>query len=142
MSEISSIPEVKASYSNSIGPKCPICDHEAVNIRKLKTHILLKHPKINICLFCIEKKGWSDTFASQSSYNQHYSESHDNILDKKEKIREQDKLWKKQERARVNALAEKLGKPPPKRLKKRHICHLCDPRIEFQSRFSILFIMF
>ena len=25
-----------------------------------------------------------------------------------------------------------MGKPPPKRLRKRHFCTLCDPRIEFE----------
>ena len=132
MSEISSIPEILGT-SSSTNPKCPVCSDEAVNIRKLKTHILLKHPKINLCLFCIEKKGWSDTFATTSSYNNHYAAFHDKILQKKEEIREVDKLWKKQERARVNKIAEKLGKPPPKRLRKRLMCQICKPRIEFDS---------
>lgn len=130
MSELASIAEEITTDTSSI---CPICSHEAINVKKLKTHILLKHPKMNLCLFCIEKKGWSDNFVSQASYNQHYKDSHEGIIDKKEKIKEADKLWKKQERARVNELAEKMGKPPPKRLRKRFLCSLCDPRIEFES---------
>ena len=50
---------------------CPVCgssDHQSV--RHLKTHLLLKHPNVDLCLFCVEKKGWSDTFASQSQYAQ------------------------------------------------------------------------
>merc|ERR1712020_528344 len=113
MSELASIAEDVASPPTTV---CPICAHDAVNMKKLKTHILLKHPKQNLCLFCIEKKGWSDTFASQSSYNQHYKTNHEGIIERKKKIKEEDKLWKKQERARVNEIAEKLGKPPPKRL--------------------------
>ena len=72
MSELSSIPEQVLPSPTKPKTICPVCSHDEVNIKKLKTHILLKHPKVNLCLFCIEKKGWSDTFATQSSYNQHY----------------------------------------------------------------------
>lgn len=132
MSELASIAE-EVNASISTNTTCPICSQDAGNIKKLKTHILLKHPKQNLCLFCIEKKGWSDTFASQSSYNQHYKDYHEGIIEKKEKIREEDKQWKKQERARVNAIAQSLGQPPPKRLRKRLLCTHCDPRIEFEA---------
>ena len=40
---------------------------------------------MNLCLFCVEKKGWSDTFATQSSYNQHYKENHEGIIENKGK---------------------------------------------------------
>ena len=129
MSELASIAEEMSSAPSAT---CPACSHDAVNMKKLKTHILLKHPKLNICLFCIEKKGWSDTFASQSSYNQHYKDNHEGIIERKEKIKEEDKQWKKEERKRVNEIAEKLGKPPPKRLRKRLICNQCSPRVEFE----------
>ena len=66
---------------------CAICNFEAVNIKKLKTHILLKHPKVNLCLVCVEKIGWSDTFASESSYHRHYTENHRRIIKKKENIK-------------------------------------------------------
>ncbi len=51
-------------------PICIVCGHHAPDVRKLKTHLLLKHPNIHLCLFCVEKKGWSDDFASQAQYNQ------------------------------------------------------------------------
>ena len=88
---------------------------------------------MNLCLFCVEKKGWSDTFATQSSYNQHYKENHEGIIENKEKIRQEDKQWKRDERTRINELAKKLGKPPPKRLRKRYLCSICEPRKEFES---------
>ena len=72
MSELSSIPEQVLASPATPKTTCPVCSYDEVNIKKLKTHILLKHPKVNLCLFCIEKKGWSDTFATQSSYNEHY----------------------------------------------------------------------
>merc|ERR1712173_132038 len=51
MSEISSLPEEQTSAQNLL---CPVCSIESVNIRRLKTHLLLKHPDVNLCLFCIE----------------------------------------------------------------------------------------
>ena len=62
-----------------------------------------------------------------------YKENHVGIIENKEKIRQEDKMWKKNERARINELAKKLGKPPPKRLRKRFLCILCEPRKEFES---------
>ena len=46
---------------------CSICAFVAPNLRKLKTHLLLKHPELHLCLFCVGAKGWSDSFASQVS---------------------------------------------------------------------------
>ena len=83
MSEISSLPEDEQVHNPST--ICPICSVEQKGIRPLKTHLLLKHPKVNLCLFCVEKKGWSDTFATQSSYNQHYKENHEGIIENKGK---------------------------------------------------------
>ena len=44
MSELASIPEqiIPEAKPRTI---CPICSFDAGNIKKLKTHILLKHPK-------------------------------------------------------------------------------------------------
>ena len=131
MSEISSLPEDDQVHNPCT--ICPICSVEQKGIRPLKTHLLLKHPKVNLCLFCIEKKGWSDTFVNQASYNLHYTQTHEGILEQKEKIKEEDRKWKKEERIRVNKLAQELGHKPPKRLRKRHFCGLCQPRIEFES---------
>ncbi len=130
MSELASLAE-GASSSEARGSNCPICGFEAVNVKKLKTHLLLKHPELNLCLFCVDKKGWSDTFASQKSYNQHYKDCHEGVIEKKEQEKAEDRLWKKRERERVNEFAEKMGRPPPKRLRKRLLCTLCQPRIEF-----------
>ena len=55
------------------------------------------------------------------------------ILEQKEKEKEDDKQWKKDERKRVNEEAAKLGKSPPKRLKRRIICSICKPRLEFEG---------
>ena len=35
---------------------CFICDEKPADIKKLKTHLLLKHSKMNLCLFCVENK--------------------------------------------------------------------------------------
>ena len=54
------------------------------SLKDLKKHILLAHPKQHICLFCVEAKGWSDEFPSQSSYNEHYNITHPELIQKKE----------------------------------------------------------
>ena len=64
-------PEASSS-SSKVEPRCLLCSFEAPTIQKLKTHLLLKHPKSNFCLFCVGKKGWSDDFASPSQYDEHY----------------------------------------------------------------------
>ena len=48
--------------NNSVALNCFLCGENASDIKKLKCHLLLKHSKSNICLFCIEKKGWSSEF--------------------------------------------------------------------------------
>ena len=35
---------------------CFICDEKPADIKRLKTHLLLKHSKLNLCLFCVENK--------------------------------------------------------------------------------------
>ena len=64
--------EQEGTSSSKVEPKCLLCSFEAPTIQKLKTHLLLKHPKSNFCLFCVGKKGWSDDFASSSQYDEHY----------------------------------------------------------------------
>ncbi len=51
--------------------------------------------ELHLCLFCVEKKGWSDTFATGSSYNEHYWNVHQGIIQKKEKKRNEEKDKKK-----------------------------------------------
>ncbi len=60
-----------APLAAALPPLCPVpeCGHRSSSLRSLKTHLLLKHPSLNVCLFCVEKKGWSDEFASQAQYN-------------------------------------------------------------------------
>ena len=71
--------EPQPSSSSKVEPKCLLCSFEAPTIQKLKTHLLLKHPKSNFCLFCVGKKGWSDDFASPSQYDEHYKYDKTNI---------------------------------------------------------------
>ena len=47
---------------NSAALNCFLCGENASDLKKLKFHLLLKHSNSNICLFCIEKKGWSSEF--------------------------------------------------------------------------------
>ena len=44
MSELASIPEQIIPEAKP-RTTCPLCSFDAGNIKKLKTHILLKHPK-------------------------------------------------------------------------------------------------
>lgn len=131
MSDLASIAEESLGVGQKRGSNCPICGFEAVNIQKLKTHLLLKHKELHLCLFCVEKKGWSDTFASQASYNQHYWELHQGAIQQRQQSRNEDKNrrleWRKNERQRQTEAALLRGKPPPKRLKKRLICTMCKP---------------
>ena len=55
MSELASIPE-QIIPETKPRTTCPVCSFDAGNIKKLKTHILLKHPKgqlISEYLFCV-----------------------------------------------------------------------------------------
>ena len=47
--------------------------------------------ELHLCLFCVEKKGWSDTFATSSSYNEHYWKIHQGIIQKNEKRRNEER---------------------------------------------------
>ena len=44
---------------------CFLCGDPFQDIKKLKFHLVLVHPKSHVCLFCLEKKGWSDEFPTQ-----------------------------------------------------------------------------
>ena len=45
-----------SSRSLIVASPCFICDDKLANLKTLKTHLLLKHSKMNLCLFCVEKK--------------------------------------------------------------------------------------
>ena len=48
--------EQVSSRSLIVANPCFICDDKLANLKTLKTHLLLKHSKMNLCLFCVEKK--------------------------------------------------------------------------------------
>ena len=54
------------------GSPCFICDEQPTDLRKLKTHLLLKHSKMNLCLFCVENKV-RKKMISNKSYNMLYN---------------------------------------------------------------------
>ena len=56
-------------------------------MKKLKFHIVLKHSELHLCLFCVEKKGWSDEFTSQETYNTHYESRHKGVIQAREQER-------------------------------------------------------
>ena len=68
---VESLAETKVAEAD-FQARCLLCDFSAPTAQKLKSHLLLKHPKSNFCLFCVGKKGWSDDFASPSQYDEHY----------------------------------------------------------------------
>ena len=74
------------------GALCTVCDFEADTVKKLKTHLLLKHPKMNLCLFCIDKKGWSDNFASPAQYQEHYNSLHKGTIGKHQERRREEEV--------------------------------------------------
>ena len=51
MSELASIPEQIIPEAKP-RTTCPVCSFDAGNIKKLKTHILLKHPKGQLISEC------------------------------------------------------------------------------------------
>ena len=57
---------------NSAALNCFLCGETASDIKKLKFHLLLKHSNSNICLFCIEKKGWSSEFPRNAFNSSHF----------------------------------------------------------------------
>ena len=57
---------------NSAALNCFLCGETASDIKKLKFHLLLKHSNSNICLFCIEKKGWSSEFPRNAFNSFHF----------------------------------------------------------------------
>jgi len=62
---------------------CQVCGDMPGNLKKLKTHLLLKHSKLHLCMFCIEMFGSSKEFDNSSKYNEHYSSHHKGIMEQK-----------------------------------------------------------
>merc|ERR1712038_2223814 len=115
---------------------CFVCGQTLGNRVKLKSHLLIKHSNLHVCLFCVDRKGWSDTFATQSSYNEHFRSRHQRdqpILGKERKRQEVKRQrveeLKEYERARMEAI--KNGTKLPKRPSRRLYCTDCSPRVQF-----------
>ena len=68
-------------------PTCFLCSDTLVDLKKLKFHIMLKHSAKNVCLFCVDKKGWSDEFKSQLSYREHYKTFHSGLIERRSNLR-------------------------------------------------------
>ena len=68
------------------------------------------------------KQGWSDNFASQSSYNEHYWAKHGGMIDNKTKRRQEiraqrkqdQEKWRKEKQEAIN-----LGVPLPKKPRRK-----------------------
>ena len=76
---------------------------------------VLVHPKSHVCLFCLEKKGWSDEFPTQVAaknfflkmihlgeqvaYNEHYTKCHSGVIEERAEERQRVRLEQKQRQA-------------------------------------------
>lgn len=84
---------------------------------------------MHLCLFCVEKKGWSDSFASQAQYNKHYGESHEGRIPAAAAGpaagAAADKRKWNAERAAALARGEEPPKRPPTKQARQPICRLC-----------------
>ena len=113
---------------------CFICNLATENRTKLKTHLLLRHSELNLCLFCVEAKGWSDTFASHSSYNDHYWEQHQGATGSRERKKKEVRQERQKEREEYLKRRQEAilnGEPLPKRKNRRLICTECKPNLDF-----------
>jgi hypothetical protein len=61
------------------------------DVRRVCNVFFFHFSELHLCLFCVEKKGWSDTFATSSSYNEHYWKIHQGIIQKNEKRRNEER---------------------------------------------------
>ncbi|TRY68420.1 hypothetical protein TCAL_02502 [Tigriopus californicus] len=115
---------------------CWLCSHQAPNLKKLKTHLLLKHGQHHhLCLFCVDKKGWSDSFASNAQYNQHYEARHRGLIADPRAWQAQDRERKSRIKARFREQvrqAQAQGRPMPRRERLgRDHCLLCPNKPAF-----------
>ncbi len=107
---------------------CSICSFSAPSLRKLKTHLLLKHRDQHLCLFCVGRKGWSDAFASQAQYNEHYAAAHGGLIEARENKRREEADRRREERQewkRRAGEARSNGQPIPKRPVRKETCKFC-----------------
>ena len=78
---------------------CFLCGERLGDIKKLKFHLVLAHPKAHTCLFCIERKGWSSEFPSQLAYNHHYQDHHSGVIEQRAVARQQVKRRQREQEA-------------------------------------------
>lgn len=67
-------------------------------------------------------QGWSDNFASQSSYNEHYWDQHKGVIENKANKQQELRNQRKKERQkwrRDKEIAKELGLPLPKKPRKK-----------------------
>ena len=123
--------------------RCFLCGDPFQDIKKLKFHLVcfllhilllpginiidiqvLVHPKSHVCLFCLEKKGWSDEFSTQVSqtnftkslemnhqvvYNEHYTRCHSGVIEVRAEERQRARLEQKQKLAERRRQVELLN---------------------------------
>jgi len=126
---------------------CPVCSNKSKDIKALKFHIVLEHSDLHMCLWCVEKKGWSDEFTSQEAYNAHYESQHKGIIQARAKQRrneigvakaEKRVERKKQKESRRHAIQErKTFAPLIKRKKHNNSCNYCPDFPIFSRGFDL-----
>jgi len=128
--------------SSDPGLSCFLCSEKSSDIKKLKFHLILKHPKSHICLFCIEKKGWSSEFPSQVSYNEHYQTKHSGVIEKRaEKRLEEKKIERQQafeakEEIRRTKIAKREEESIVRRMRDPKSCKHCEEFPIFDSGYE------
>merc|ERR1719365_91355 len=88
--------------------RCFLCGDPFQDVKKLKFHLVLVHPKSHVCLSCLEKKGWSDEFPTQVAYNEHYTKCHSGVSEERAEERQRVRLEQKQRQAERRRQAEAL----------------------------------
>jgi len=128
--------------SSDLELSCFLCAEKVTDIKKLKFHLLLKHPKSHVCLFCIEKKGWSSEFPSQVSYNEHYQDKHSGVIQERaekrlveKKIEKQQKIEFNEEIKRVKVAKKEVG-TLYRRMKDPKSCKHCEEFPVFDSGYE------
>jgi len=121
---------------------CFLCSEKLEDMKKLKFHLLLKHPKSHVCLFCIEKKGWSNEFPSQVSYNEHYQDNHSGVIEERaekrlveKKIGKQQALEIREEMKRTKTAKKEVG-TLLRRMKDPKCCKHCEDFPVFESGYE------
>ena len=116
---------------------CFLCDEQFTDIKKLKFHLVLAHPKSHVCLFCIERKGWSNEFPSQVAYNTHYQEAHSGVIEERKGQREEQKREAREIAAkrREEREAERRAGPEQQRREQRACSH-CPHFPVFESGYE------